>query len=626
MITLKVLHSKNRVDAINNKMRHSISDIKYTSVYLKINNTLYKSEISNDVQPGNILVSLLVRSSNCLAIGDDIQLTPIEIVNKKSNKIKVTVRHLKQPNTRDINFISSEEMCDYYIYGNQKLLFEMNKIIYVMDVDKSSDCGYLTDSTDIDILSIDYTLCLATGKKIKHDLFDPNFNFETLGIGGLNSELKEIFKKALSLRAIGPEALRRLGLKCTKGILLYGPPGCGKTLIARNISSVISNRQPKIVNEPELLNKFIGQSEENIRNIFREAINDFNINKDNADLHVIIFDEIDSLCKTRGSGASTSSTIGDNLVNQLLCMLDGINNEPDNFFVIAMTNRKDLLDPALLRVGRLEVHIEIKLPDASSRKEILRVHINKIKAEGIIDDAIDLDAIVTATENFTGAELAITVRNTISDCINNLLVTGKKNPNIEQIKISQKHFINAIRNITPMFGITGNNILNLISLDNYTHLTKSHELCYSRCVGAIKKKDHTLSFLIYGPPRSGKTVLISKICSDIKTNYFKYICGTNVINMSESEKCSHITASITNALVTISDCLIVLDDLDTLIGYTDLCHVNFSNKLFHLITNLIKTASENPSNRTFIIANCNKIKLYDYIKYNFVESFTLATD
>lgn len=143
---------------------------------------------------------------------------------------------------------------------------------------------------------------------------------------------------------------------------------------------------------------------------------------------------------------------------------------------------------------------------------------------------------------------------------------------------------------------------------------------------AIKKQERISSFIICGEPRSGKTVLVSKICADAKTNYFKYICGTDVVNMSESEKCSHITASITNALVTMSDCLIVLDDLDTLIGYTDLGHINFSNKLFHLIINLIKTASENPSNRTFIIANCNKIKLYDYIKYNFVESFTLTTD
>jgi vesicle-fusing ATPase len=150
-----------------------------------------------------------------------------------------------------------------------------------------------------------------------------------------------------------------------KGILLYGPPGTGKTLIARQIGKMLNAREPKIINGPEVLNKFVGQSEENIRKLFEDAEKEYKEKGDESGLHIIIFDELDAVCKQRGSGSGGGTGVGDSVVNQLLSKLDGV-NQLNNILLIGMTNRMDMIDEALLRAGRLEVHLEIGLPDEVS--------------------------------------------------------------------------------------------------------------------------------------------------------------------------------------------------------------------------------------------------------------------
>ena len=135
-------------------------------------------------------------------------------------------------------------------------------------------------------------------------------------------------------------------------MLLHGPPGTGKTLIARQIGKMLNGREPKVVNGPEVLSKFVGESEENVRKLFAEAEADSRARGPDADLHVIIFDEIDAVCKARGSVAS-SAGVHDTVVNQLLTKIDGV-DALNNILLIGMTNRKDMLDEALLRPGRLE--------------------------------------------------------------------------------------------------------------------------------------------------------------------------------------------------------------------------------------------------------------------------------
>lgn len=134
---------------------------------------------------------------------------------------------------------------------------------------------------------------------------------------------------------------------------------------------MLNGKEPKVVNGPEVLNKFVGASEENVRKLFEDAEKDQAAHGNQSELHVIIFDEIDAICKSRGS-VRDGSGVHDTVVNQLLTKIDGV-DALNNILLIGMTNRKDMLDEALLRPGRLEVQVEIGLPDEKGRVQILTV-------------------------------------------------------------------------------------------------------------------------------------------------------------------------------------------------------------------------------------------------------------
>eukprot|EP00951_Prasinocladus_malaysianus_P013832 scaffold105134_cov38-Prasinocladus_malaysianus.AAC.2 len=139
-------------------------------------------------------------------------------------------------------------------------------------------------------------------------------SFEKLGIGGLDSQFDDIFRRAFASRVFPPDVVEKLGISHVKGMLLYGPPGTGKTLIARQIGKMLNGKEPKVVNGPEILNKYVGQSEENMRNLFGEAEAEYKARGEDSDLHIIIFDEIDAICKQRGSvrdGSGVHDTLGE---------------------------------------------------------------------------------------------------------------------------------------------------------------------------------------------------------------------------------------------------------------------------------------------------------------------------
>ena len=148
-------------------------------------------------------------------------------------------------------------------------------------------------------------------------ILQPNFKFEDMGIGGLGNQFSAIFRRAFASRICPPSLLSKLGIQHVKGLLLYGPPGTGKTLIARQIAKFLNAREPKIVNGPEVMSKYVGQSEENIRKLFADAEAEYREKGDDSGLHIIVFDELDAICKQRGS-KNDGTGVGDSIVNQLL--------------------------------------------------------------------------------------------------------------------------------------------------------------------------------------------------------------------------------------------------------------------------------------------------------------------
>lgn len=216
-----------------------------------------------------------------------------------------------------------------------------------------------------------------------------------------------MMRRTFESRCISDQLRTEMAIKHTKGVLLYGPPGTGKTLIARKISGILGCEEPKIVNSPEVESKWVGEAEKNIRALFEDAIKEQEEKGSKSGLHVVIFDELDAIAKRRG-GAHAKSR--DGAINQLLCSLDGI-QELENVIVFGLTNRMDALDPALLRPGRLEVQLEIGLPDAEARCEILDIHTATMRKHDRIDENVDIEALAQYSEGFSGAELAGFVRN-----------------------------------------------------------------------------------------------------------------------------------------------------------------------------------------------------------------------
>jgi vesicle-fusing ATPase len=169
--------------------------------------------------------------------------------------------------------------------------------------------GILTMHTQIDFFKDARTpiqLKSSNRRPAANSIIQPGFKFEDMGIGGLDTEFSAIFRRAFASRIFPPGLVEKLGIQHVRGILLHGPPGTGKTLIARQIGKMLNAREPKVINGPEVLNKYVGQSEENIRKLFADAETEYKAKGDESGLHIIIFDELDAVCKQRGSGAGNN--------------------------------------------------------------------------------------------------------------------------------------------------------------------------------------------------------------------------------------------------------------------------------------------------------------------------------
>jgi transitional endoplasmic reticulum ATPase len=208
-------------------------------------------------------------------------------------------------------------------------------------------------------------------------------------IGGLE-DVKRALREAVELPFKYPELFEQVGIRPTKGILLFGPPGTGKTLLAKAVATE-SEANFISIRGPELLSKWVGESERGIREVFKKA-------RQSAPC-VVFFDEIDAIAPLRGSRIGDSG-VTDRMVNQLLTEMDGI--QPlKHIVVIGATNRVDILDPALLRPGRFDSIIYIPPPDLESRYQILKVHTRKMP----LDNDVNLKEIASLTEGYTGADL-----------------------------------------------------------------------------------------------------------------------------------------------------------------------------------------------------------------------------
>ncbi len=378
----------------------------------------------------------------------------------------------------------------------------------------------------------------ATELEIKPQAVDveekaiPTITYED--IGGLSPAIEKI-REMVELPLRHPELFTKLGIEPPKGVLLYGPPGTGKTLLAKAVANE-SGASFFSIAGPEVMNKFYGQSEENLRNIFEEAQKEAP--------SIIFIDEIDSLAPKR---EEVTGEVEKRLVSQLLTLLDGMKSR-GKVIVIAATNRPDALDPALRRPGRFDREIEIGVPDVKGRKEVLQIHTRNMP----ITKDVDLDWMAGITYGFVGADLEALTKEAAMSALRRALpgISWKKEKElpqdtIEKLKVTKEDFKNALKLVEPSAmrevmieipNVTWNDVGGLEEVKSLLKEVVEWPLEHPDSFKRMGIRSPA-GVLLYGPPGSGKTLLAKAVAKEAGANFIS-IKGPEVFSkwVGESEK------------------------------------------------------------------------------------------
>ncbi|WPH00102.1 Hypothetical protein R9X50_00292500 [Acrodontium crateriforme] len=447
----------------------------------------------------------------------------------------------------------------------------------------------------------------------------PDFKFEDMGIGGLDKEFSDIFRRAFASRIFPPGLAEKIGIQHVRGILLYGPPGTGKTLIARQIGKMLNAREPKVINGPEVLNKYVGQSEENIRKLFADAEKEQKEKGDESGLHIIIFDELDAVCKQRGSGAGGGTGVGDSVVNQLLSKLDGV-EQLNNILLIGMTNRKDMIDEALLRSGRLEVHMEISLPDEGGRAQILKIHTTKMRENGKMARDVDIQELAKLTRNFSGAEISGLVKSASSFALQRHIKGGTVaalSDDINEMQITMADFLGALEEVKPLFGVSEEDLERAVEggIINFSeHIDKILKNGRDFINQVRSNTTPLLSVLLHGPRGSGKTALAAQIAMNSEFPFIRLVRPVDMVGMNEIQKIQHLSKVFTDAYKSPLNVL-VLDNIELIVDWVPV-GPRFSSAVLAAIKGLME--NKPPKGRPLLIlATTSERSVLQQLQLNF---------
>ena len=355
---------------------------------------------------------------------------------------------------------------------------------------------------------------------------DPESPGDSVGVtyedvGGLDDELEQV-RELVEVPLSEPGVFHRLGIEPPKGVLMHGPPGTGKTLIARAVANE-ADAHFEHVSGPEIVRKYKGESEERLREIFETA--------EEQAPSIVFFDEIDAVAPKREDGGDMESRV----VGQLLSLLDGLESRGE-VVVIGATNRVDTIDPALRRPGRFDREVEIGVPDASGRAEILHVH---TRGTPLADD-VDVDRIAERAHGFVGADL----RALVVEAAMSALRRGREE-GTEDVAVTRRDFERALSGVEPSAMREYVAELPETSFDDVGGLTEAKATLREAIEWPLTHKDlfettatdPPTGVLLYGPPGTGKTLLARAIAHESGVNVIR-VAGPEILDryVGESER------------------------------------------------------------------------------------------
>ncbi|MHA7646852.1 CDC48 family AAA ATPase [Nitrosopumilus sp. S4] len=429
--------------------------------------------------------------------------------------------------------------------------------ISVMILGNSMDFK-ITKTTPKGVVKIDRTtnLSISTDSAVDRKV---RVTYEE--VGGLRREVKAM-REIVELPLKHPELFARLGVEPHSGILLYGPPGCGKTLLAKVMASESeANMFP--INGPEIMNKYYGETEAKLREIFKEA-------KDNSP-SIIFIDEIDAIAPKR---EEAYGDVEKRVVAQLLALMDGLNDR-GNVIVLGATNRPDSVDPALRRPGRFDREFEISVPNEDGRLEILFIHTRGMP----ISDDVDLKDLAAELHGYTGADIKSLCREAAMKSIRRYLpeidLETEKIPSevLQSMQIKLIDFYDAMQEVVPTAMREFYVERPKVWWDDVGGLNEIKKSLTDNLIVAMKEPTKFTKMgirppkgaLIYGPPGCGKTLLARAVATETGANMI-LVRGPEILSkwVGESEKA---VREIFRKAKASSPCVVIFDELDSLAKY-----------------------------------------------------------
>ncbi len=507
-------------------------------------NALSWPAYQDDYGKGTIRIDGYLRNNAGVSIDDKVTIRKIDA--------KIAERLTLSP-TEPLRIVGGEEYLTQYLEGR---VLSRGDFVPINIMGRKIDLVVTNTTPNAEAVIITENTEILVGEQVKEPVRAvPKISYED--IGGMRPVIQKV-REMIELPLRHPELFERLGVEAPKGVLLHGPPGTGKTLLARAVASE-TNANFTSLGGPEIMSKFYGESEERLREVFKEA-------QENAP-SIIFIDEIDSIAPKR---EEVTGEVEKRVVSQLLSLMDGLQSR-GKVVVIGATNRVNSIDPALRRPGRFDREIEIGVPDRDGRLEVLQIHTRGMP----LGEDVDLKKLADVTHGFVGADLEALAKEAAIRALRRILpeinLEADNIPKevLKKIIVRMADFQEALKEVEPSAmrevlveipDIKWEDIGGLENVKEELREAIEWPLKYPE-VFTTMSATPPKGLLLYGPPGTGKTLLAKAVANESQANFIS-VKGPELLNkfVGESEKA---VREVFRKARQASPCIIFFDEIDS---------------------------------------------------------------